>query len=63
MVNEQQNNWDPHIDQECWGILSSYSESTKHTPYEITCVRKPRFPSEIPVEEEPAPIPLKEPTP
>ena len=64
MVNEQQDNWDLFIEQACWGIRSSYNESTKHTPYEIMCIRKPRFPSEIPVEEEvSASISLKEPTP
>ena len=37
---------------------------TRHTPYEVMCVRKLRFPSEIPVEEEvSASISLKEPTP
>ena len=63
MVNEQQDNWDLFIEQACWGIHSSYNESTKHTPYEIMCIRKPRFPSEIPVEEVSASISLKEPTP
>ena len=64
MVNEQQDSWDLFIEQACWGIRSSYNESTKHTPYKIMCIRKPRFPSEIPVEEEEsASISLKEPTP
>ena len=63
MVNEQQDNWDVYIEQVCWGVRSSFKESTKHTPYEIMRVRKPRFPSELPVEEEddPSPIPLQGP--
>ena len=52
MVNEQQDNWDVYIKQVCWGVRSSFGESTKHTSYEIMHVRKPRFPSELPVEEE-----------
>ena len=47
MVNEQQDNWDLFIEQACWGIRSSYNESTKHTPYEVMCIRKPRFPSHV----------------
>lgn len=47
MVNEQQNNWDLYIEQTCWGIRSSYNESTKHTPHGVMHIRKPRFPSEI----------------
>ena len=34
------------------GVRSSFKESTKHTPYEIMHVRKPRFSSEMLVEEE-----------
>ena len=52
MVNEQQVNWDVYIEQVCWGVRSSFKESTKHTPYEIMHVRKPRFLSELLVEEE-----------
>lgn len=63
MVNEQQDDWHLYIEQACWGIRSSYNESTKHTPYEVMHIRKPRFPSELPTEEDPAPISLQEPTP
>ena len=65
MVNEQQDDWDLYIEQACWGVRSSFNESTKYTPYEIMHVRKPRFPSELPVEEEddPTPIALQGPTP
>ncbi len=63
MVNEQQDDWDLFIEQACWGVRSSYNESTKLSPYEVMHIRKPRFPSELPVEEEPAPISLREPTP
>ena len=52
MVNEQQDNWDVYIEQVCWGVRSSFGESTKHTPYEIMHVRKPRFLSELLVQEE-----------
>ena len=52
MVNEQQVNWDVYIEQVCWVVRSSFKESTKHTPYEIIRVRKPRFPSELLVQEE-----------
>ena len=52
MVNEQQDNWDVYIEEICWGVHSSFKESTKHTPLEIMHVRKPRFPSELLVEEE-----------
>ena len=52
MVNEQRDNWDVYIEQVCWSVCSSFKESTKHTPYEIMHVRKPRFPSELLVEEE-----------
>ena len=52
MVNEQQDNWDVYIEQVCWGVRSSFKESTKHTPYEFMHVRKPRFLSELLVEEE-----------
>ena len=52
MVNEQQDNWDVYIEQVCWGVRSSFKESTKHTPYGIMHVRKPRFLSELLVEEE-----------
>ena len=52
MVNEQQDNWDVYIEEVCWGVRSSLKESTKHTPYEIMHVRKPRFPSELLVEDE-----------
>ena len=52
MVNEQQDNWDVYIEQVCWGVRSSLKESTKHTPYEFMHVRKPRFLSELLVEEE-----------
>ena len=52
MVNEQQDNWDVYIEQLCWDVRSSFKESTKHTPYEIMHVRKPRFPSELLAEEE-----------
>ena len=52
MVNEQQVNWDVYIEQVCWGVRSSFKESTKHTPFEIMHVRKPRFPSELLVQEE-----------
>ena len=44
-------------------MRSSYNETTKHTPYEVMHIRKPRFPSELPEEEDPAPISLQEPTP
>ena len=66
MVNEQQDDWDLYIEQACEGLRSSFNESTKHTPYEIMHIRKPRFPSGLPVEKEddvPVPIILKEPTP
>ena len=52
MVNEQQDHWDVYIEQVCRGVRSSFKESTKHTPYEIMHVRKPRFLSELLVEEE-----------
>ena len=52
MVNEQQDNWDVYIAEACWDFCSSFIESTKHTPYEIMHVRKPRFLSELLVEEE-----------
>ena len=52
MVNEQQDNWDVYIAEPCWDVCSSFKESTKHTPYEIMHVRKPRFLSELLVEEE-----------
>ena len=52
MVNEQQDNWDVYIEEVCWGVRSSFKESTKHTPYKIMHVRKPRFLSELLVEEE-----------
>ena len=55
MVNEQQDNWDVYIEEVCWGVCSSFKESTKHTPYEIMHVRKPRFLSELLVEEEDGP--------
>ena len=58
MVNEQQDDWDVYIEQVCWGVRSSFKESAKHTPYEILHVRKPRFPSELPVEEEDDPPPF-----
>ena len=63
MVNEQQDDWDLYLEQACWGMRSSYNESTKVSPYEVMHIRKPRFPSELPLEEEPAPISLIEPTP
>ena len=65
MVNEQQDDWDVYIEQVCWGVRSSFKESTKHTPYEIMHVRKPRFLSELLVEEEddPSPIALQGPHP
>ena len=63
MVNEQQDDWHLFIEQACWGVRSSFNESTKHTPYEIMHLRKPRFPFELPEEEDPAPISLQEPTP
>ena len=65
MVNEKQDNWDVCIEQVCWGVRSSFKESTKHTPYEIMHVRKPRFPSELLVEEEddPSSIALQGPHP
>ena len=66
MVNEQQDDWDLYIEQKhVGGVRSSFSESTKYTPYEIMHVRKPRFPSELPVKEEddPTPIVLQGPTP
>ena len=52
MVNEQQDIWDVYVEQVCWGVRSSFKESTKHTPYEIMHVRKPCFLSELLVEEE-----------
>ena len=52
MVNEQWDNWDVYIEEVCWSVRSSFKESTKHTPYEIMHVRKPRFLSELLVEEE-----------
>ena len=52
MVNEQRDNWDVYIEQVCWSVRSSFKGSTKHTPYEIMHVRKPRFLSELLVEEE-----------
>jgi hypothetical protein len=62
MVNEQQDDWDQYVEQACWGIRSSYNESTKLIPYEVMHIRKPRFPSELPAEE-PVSITLREPTP
>ena len=58
MVNEQQDNWDVYIEQVCWGVRSSFKESIKHTLYEIMHVRKPRFLSELLVEEEDDPSPI-----
>ena len=63
MVNEQQDDWHLYIEQACWGVRSSYNESTKHTPYEVMHIRKPRFPSELPVEQSPTPVTLQAPTP
>ena len=64
MVNEQQDDWDLFIEQACWGVRSSYyNESTKYSPYEIMHIRKPRFPSELPEEDDSAPISLQEPSP
>ena len=56
MVIEQQDDWD--IEEACWGVRFSFNVSTKHTSYEIMHVRKPRFPSELPVEEEDDPSPI-----
>ena len=52
MISEQQDDWDQYLDQACWGIRSTYNESTKVTPYEVMHLREHRFPSELPVEEE-----------
>ena len=59
MVNGQQDDWDVYIEEVCWGVRSSFKESTKHTPYEIMHVRKPRFPSELLVEEDDLSIALQ----
>ena len=37
--------------------------SNKHTPYEIMHLRKPRFPSELHVEEAACPLSVEDPTP
>ena len=63
MVNEKQDDWHLYLEQACWGLRSSYNESTKFTPYEVMHIRKPRFLSELPIKEDPAPISLEEPTP
>ncbi|XP_035673136.1 N-fatty-acyl-amino acid synthase/hydrolase PM20D1-like [Branchiostoma floridae] len=47
MVNDAQDDWDLYLDKACWGIRSSFNESTKTTPFEVMMIRKPRFPSEL----------------
>lgn len=63
MVNEQQNDWHLYLEQACWAIRSSYNESTKYSPYEVMHIRKPRFPSELPVEDTSVAISVEDPTP